>query len=468
MSFFRVKYLSFFFILISVFSFFNIIYSYYFNLYLNLNTYYFSLIISAVIGIIFYRIKTDPKKPSIFEKILTVLLGYCLMPLILSIPFYLSIYNLSFLNSLFEAVSGFTSTGFTVFENIKHIDQGLILWRSSIQWIGGLYFLYSIIFLIDIYDESLKKSLTNFLSFNSAEILKQSIKILLLYSGLTISIFIILNILGIRSFNSLNLAMTIISSGGFLPVNEISSILINDFQIIIFSFLMLISFFSIFFTYNLIFLRNKNLNFFYEDIHLFLYFIVVVSIFFVFFSYDANFTFSFLSLVSSISNIGISLEVDQANLHFIYILLVIIGGSFFSTSSGLRFLKIYSLTKYSINQILSFSRPKNVFMNKLMFSKINFDTKDINKYFLTILIFVISLFALTILLSLSNIQFEYSFKLAVLTLMNTVNSSAYGLSDFDFQNLHFLTKYFLIFFMIIGRVELLSLLLIAKKFLFKN
>ena len=188
MSFFRVKYLSFFFILISIFSFLNIIYSYYFNLYLNLNTYYFSLIISLLIGIIFYKVKTDPKKPSIFEKIVTVLLGYLLMPLVLSIPFYLSIYNLSFLNSLFEAVSGFTSTGFTVFENIKHIDQGLILWRSSIQWIGGLYFLYSIIFLIDIYDESLKKSLTNFLSFNSSEILKQSIKIFLLYSGLTLSL----------------------------------------------------------------------------------------------------------------------------------------------------------------------------------------------------------------------------------------------------------------------------------------
>ncbi len=464
----RVKYLSFFFILISIFSFFNIIYSYYFNLYLNLNTYYFSLIISAGIGLFFYKFKTDQKKPTIFEKIVTVLLGYLLMPLVLSIPFYLSIYNLTFLSAFFEAVSGFTSTGFTIFENIKHIDQGLILWRSSIQWIGGLYFLYSIVFLIDIYDESLKKSLTNFLSFNSTEVLKQSIKIFLLYSGLTISIFILLNILGIRSFNSLNLAMTIISSGGFLPVNELSSILINDFQVIIFSFLMLISFFSIFFTYNLIFLRNKNLNFFYEDIHLFLYLIVVVSIFFVFFSYNANFTYSFLSLVSSISNIGISLEVDQTNLNFIYILLVIVGGSFFSTSSGLRFLKIYSLTKYSINQILSFSRPKNVFMNKLVFSKINFDEKDINKYFLTILIFVISLFFLTILLSLSNIDFEYSFKLAVLALMNTVNSSSYGISDFDFQNLHFLTKYFLIFFMIIGRVELLSLLLIAKKFLFKN
>ena len=253
------------------------------------------------------------------------------MPLILAVPLYLSVYNLSFLSAYFESVSGFTSTGFTIFENIKHIDQGLILWRSSIQWIGGLYFLYSIIFLIDIYDESLKKSLTNFLSFNTSETLKQSIKIFLLYSSLTITIFIILNIFGIRSFNSLNLAMTIISSGGFLPVNNISSILVYNSQVIIFSLLMLVSFFSIFFTYNLIFLRNKNLNFFYEDIHLFLYLIVVVSIFFVFFSYDNNFIYSFLSLVSSISNMGISLDMSQSNLNFIYLILVIIGGSFFST-----------------------------------------------------------------------------------------------------------------------------------------
>ena len=467
MPLFRVKYLSFFFILVSVFSFFNIIYSYYFNLYLNLNTYYISLLSSLFIGLIFYKLKEKEKKPTIFEKILTVLLGYLLIPIILSLPFYFSIYNLTFLNSIFESVSGFTSTGFTIFENIKHIDQGLILWRSSIQWIGGLYFLFSIIFLIDIYDDSLKKSLTNFLSFNSSEIIKQTVKIFILYSGITISIFFILNLLDIRSFNSLNLSMTIISSGGFLPFNDLSLILINQTQIIIFSILMLVSFFSIFFIYNLIFLRNKNLNFFYEDIHLLLYLLSITTIFFIFFSFDNNFTYSFLSLVSSISNIGISLEFDQTKLSFIYLILVIIGGSFFSTSSGLRFLKIYSLTKYSMNQILSFSKPKNVFMNKLIFSKINFDFKEINKYFLTIIIFIFSLFILTSLLSLSGVNFESSFKLSILTLMNTVNSSAYGLSDFDFNSLHFMTKFFFIFFMIIGRVELLSLLLIAKKFLFK-
>ena len=464
----QIRYLSFFFGLISVFSFFNIIYSYYLNLYLNLDTYYLSLILSLIVSILFYKIKIPEKKPNLYNKILTVFFGYIIIPIVLSVPFYFSIYNLTFLNSFFESISGFTSTGFTIFDNIKHIDQSLILWRSSIQWIGGLYFLFSIIFLIDIYDDSFKKSLTNFISFDNSEILKQITKIFILYSGLTLLIFIILNIFSIRLFDSLNLAFTIISSGGFLPVNELSSVFKENLQINILSILMLFSFFSIFFSYNLIFFKKKNINFFYEDLHLIIYFIIVISIFFLFFSFNNEFSKNLLSVSSSISNIGFSLETDKPNLTFIFLILVIIGGSFFSTSSGLRFIKIYSLFKYSLNQILSFSRPKNIYMNKLIFTKINFNFNEINKYFLSVIIFIFSLFILVSLLSLSGIKFETSFKLSILTLMNTVNSSIYGLGEFDFNNLHFFTKYTLIFFMIIGRIELLTILLLIKKFLFKN
>ena len=464
----QIRYLSFFFGLISILSFFNIIYSYYLNLYLNLNTYYYSLIISLIISIFFYKIKIPKKKISIFDKILTVFLGYIIIPLILSIPFYFSIYDITFLNSYFEAISGFTSTGFSIFENIKHIDQSMILWRSSTQWIGGLYFLFSIILLIDIYDENFKKTLTNFISFDSTEIFKQAIKIFLLYSVLTLIIFIILNIFSIRSFNSLNLAFTLISSGGFLPVNDLSSIVKQNSQIIVLSLLMLTSFFSIFFSYNLIFFKNKNVNFFYEDFHLIVYLISLIAIFLLFFSFKSNFSVNLLSIATSVSNIGFSLETNQKNLTFIFLIIVIIGGSFFSTSSGLRFIKIYSLFKYSLNQILSFSRPKNIYMNKLIFTKIYFDFNEINKYFLTLLIFILSLFILTSLLSISGIPFENSFRLSILTLMNTVNSSIYGLSEFNFNNLHYLTKYCLILFMIIGRIELLTILLLIKKFLFKS
>ena len=464
----QLKFLSFFFGLISILSFFNIIYSYYLNLYLNLNTYYLSLIISLLISVLFFKLKNNEKKQSIFDKISTVLLGYILIPLILCIPFYFSIYNLTLFNSYFEAVSGFTSTGFTIFENIKNIDQSLILWRSSSQWIGGLYFLFSIIFLIDIYDENFKKTLTNFISFDSSEVFKQALKIFFLYSGLTLLIFLILNFFSIRSFNSLNLAFTLISSGGFLPVNNLSSILKDNTQIIVLSILMLLSFFSIFFSYNLIFFKKKNINFFYEDFHLLVYLLIISAIFFLFFSLNVDFSKNFLSITSSISNIGFSLENDQQNLPLLFLILVIIGGSFFSTSSGLRFIKIYSLFKYSLNQILSFSRPKNVFTNKLIFTKINFDFHEINKYFLTILIFIMSLFILTIILTISDIGFESSFKLSILTLMNTVNSSLYGLNDFDFNNLNSFIKSCLILFMIIGRIELLTILLLFKKFLFKN
>ena len=464
----QFRYLSFFLGLISILSFFNIIYSYYLNWYLNINTYYITLIISLVLSIFFYQLKSIKKKETIFNKILTVFLGYVLIPLILSIPFYLSIYNLTFLDSFFESISGFTSTGFTIFENIKNVDQSLILWRSSTQWIGGLYFLFSIIFLIDIYDESFKKSLTNYISLNSSEVLKQAVKIFLLYSGLTLIIFIILNMISIRSFDSLNLAFTLISSGGFLPVNNLSYILKDNTQIIIFSLLMLTSFFSIFFGYNLFFLRKKNFNFFYEDLHLIIYFIFVVTVFFLFFSYNNDFSKNFLSLSSSMSNIGFSLTNSQTNLSFVFLILVIIGGSFFSTSSGLRFIKIYSLFKYSLNQILSFSKPKNIFINKLIFTKINFNFDEINKYFLSILIFIFSFVVLTSLLSLNSIDFESSVKFSILTLMNTVNSSSYGLANFNFNNLQFFTKYCLIFFMIVGRIEMLTILIIFKKFLFKN
>ena len=469
MNYIKLIYLSVFFGIITILSFLNIVYSYYLNLYLNLNTYIYTFLVSATLTLIFYIFNSnDKKKITIYEKILTILLGYFLLPLIIGIPFYFSIYNLTFVNSYFEAISGFTSTGFTIFENINHIDQSLILWRSASQWVGGLYFLFSIILLIDIFDNSFKKSLTNFISFDKAETLKQSFKIFLLYSLITLTIFIILNIFEIRMFNSLNLAMTIISSGGLLPSNNLSNILINNSQIIITSILMLTSFFSIFLTYNLIFTKNHNINFFNEDIHLLFYFLALLLIFFIFLNFDNNFSELFLSLTSSVSNIGFSLNNSSTNLSFIFLIIVMIGGSFFSTSSGIRFLKIYSLFKYSINEILSYSRPKNIFINKHLFSKESFQLNEIYKYFLTVIIFIMSVLILSFLLTLSGIEFENSFKLSILTLMNTVNSSMYGIADFSFYDLHFFTKYYLIFFMVIGRLELLTLLIICKKFLFKN
>ena len=469
MSRFSLVYLCIFSFLVSILSFFNIIYSNYFNLYLNVDSYIYSLIISFLFSLIFLIKKNKQEyKISIYEKIITVFLGYLILPIFISIPYYFSIYNITFVNAYFEAVSGFTSTGFSIFQNIKHIDASLILWRSSSQWIGGLYFLFSIILLIDIFDVNLKKPLTNLLSFNTSETLKQSAKILILYTSLTLGIFIILNIIDIRSFNSFNLSMTIISSGGFLPTNGLETILNSKIKVIVFSFLMLVSFFSLFLSYNLFTIKNKNLSFFQEDFYLLVYLVILVLLFFFLFINSNSFSDTFLAITSSISNIGISLNESYKNSSFIFLILTIIGGSFFSTSSGIRVVKIYSLYKFSINELASHAKPLNVYVNKLEFSGSKLETTDINKYFISVLIFIFSLLILSSLLTFSGIDLESAFKLAILTLMNTVNSNIQGLNDFNFNELQYFTKCFLVIFMIIGRVELLTLLIILKKFLFKN
>ena len=168
MKIFGFKYFGIFFLIISFFSFFNIIYSYYFNILINLNNYIFTFGFTLIIGlflIIFKKYKFE--KINLFQRILVVLSGYLILPVSIAIPYFLNIDNIGLINCYFEAISGFTSTGFTIFNDLDQIDQTIILWRSSSQWIGGLYFLFSILSLIDLYDENLKRSLTNYISLNS-------------------------------------------------------------------------------------------------------------------------------------------------------------------------------------------------------------------------------------------------------------------------------------------------------------
>ena len=109
-----------------------------------------------------------------------------------------------------------------------------------------------------------------------------------------------------------------------------------------------------------------------------------------------------------------------------------------------------------------------MYLNKYPLFDVNIEDVEINKYFLSVIVFIISLFLLSSLLTISGISLETSFKLSILTIMNTANSYMYGLGGFNFEDLQFFTKIYLIIFMIIGRIELLTLLIIIKKFFFRS
>ena len=461
-------YLGFFSILISLFSLLNIIYSQYLELYLNLNSYVYTFIISFALGIIFIKYNNKKQnKNSFYEKLFFVLFGFFYFPLLISIPYFLSIYNLSFIDCYFEAVSGFTSTGFTIFNNIKYIDQSIIIWRSTSQWLGGLFFLFSLILLIDIFSYKLRNFLTSYVAINLVEIKRQFLKVLIIYSLFTILIFFILNVSGLRLFDSLNLSMSLISSGGFLPSNFLEEIIITDNQIFIFSNLMLFSFFNLYLLYNL-FSNKHEKKFYQEDIFLFFYFISLLIILFIFFNNNMSYQKIYLSLTSTISNNGISLQNSPKDLSILFLFLAIIGGGLFSNSSGLKFIKFTLLIKYSLNELFLTARPKYILNSNLFFSSLKIEFDEISKYFLSFLFFVILFFILSLLLVLFNVKFQDSVILSILTLTNTVNSSIYNLEFFDFNYLNNLPKIILIFFMIVGRIEILTFLILIKKFFFKN
>ena len=461
-------YLGIFSILISFFSLLNIVYSQYLQFYLNLDSYVYTFIISSSFGIGFILIQNKKiNKINLYEKLLIIIFGFFFFPFLISIPFYLSIYNLTFLDSYFEAVSGFTSTGFTIFNDIKYIDESIIIWRSTSQWLGGLFFLFSLILLIDVSSFKLKNFLTSFVSFNIAEIKKQFFKIFFIYLSLTVFICILLKIADFRLFDSLNLSMSFISSGGFLPSNTLDEIANTNNKIFIVSICMLFSYFNLYLIYNLLTIKKK-ISLYQEDVLLAFYLLFLIFISFIFFNKYDSYQSIFLSVVSSISNIGIGLSESPKELSIVFLFLTIIGGGLFSTSSGIKFIKFILLVKYSFNELFLIARPKYILNSNLYFSSLKIEYEEINKYFLSFLFFIILCLILSSYLSFYGIDLKDSLTLAFLTLTNTVNSSIYNLEFFDYNYLSNYPKLILILFMILGRIEILTLLVFIKKFFFKT
>ncbi len=461
-------YLGIFTIFVSIFSLLNILFCYYFDTSLNIQGYFGCLLVSLFLGatFIFFNKKFLNVKVNFFEKLFLVIAGFFYFPLLISMPYYLSIYDISFINSYFEAISGFTSTGFTIFENAKGIDEPLLIWRSGSQWLGGLYFLCSLFLLAESPKIKIKNIYTNYEGVNLSEIKNQYTKVLLIYFLLTVLVFILLTYSGIRLFEGFNLSMTITSAGGFIPTNFLSEIVRSENQKLIFSFSMLIPFFNLYLIYNMIsgdrsLINNK------EDLYLLILLLFVLITTYIFFSNIFGFSSILFAVLSSLSNIGLGLDNQFSNLSFLFLILAIIGGSSFSTSSGLKFIKLYTLFKFSLKEIYLLVKPLYVSSNTLFLSKNKIKDEEINIYFLSIVFFISSLFILSGILSFEQINFKDSLTLSILTITNTVNSNNYNLSEFYFLDINITSKISLMLFMIIGRVELLGFLILIKKFFFK-
>ncbi len=462
-------YLSLFCFPISLLAFVNILYASYFDYFLSIDTYFSTLIVSLAFGLgLFYYGKNSTKNINYIEQLILIIFSYILTSILIAIPFYLSNYQVTFLNSIFESISGLTGTGFSIFKNIKYLDPTLILWRSSSQWVGGLFFL---IFLIIIFsNKSFNYKMTNLTysgdnSFNSKENIKDNVlRIFIIYSVLSIIILTLLNFSGLRLFNSLNMSMTLVSGGGFLPTNNISNVISNNLQKIIFILSLLLSMLNFYLLFNL-FNKNTLVKEHKED----LYLIILPIIFFILIYFNNYQGLDIIiSVVSSLANSGLTLVKLDNNLSLYFLLITIIGGSLISNTSGIKLTRFYILLKITSAEIIKLISPNSIINKTIFNSDKKISDENIKISFLIFISFFLSLFILSSLLVIDNIGFEKSFKLSILTLTNTVNSEMYNMQNINFANLLTSSKISLILFMIIGKIELISIFLIIKKFLYKD
>ena len=455
---------------ISIMALLNIFYSFYFDYLLNIQTYIAVLFLSLIVGFNLYNFgKKEKENINIFEQIFTILLIYFLISFFIQIPFYFSEYKVSFLESYFESISGLTGTGFTIFENIRFLDDPILLWRSSSQWIGGLYFL---IFLVLIFSNKQLNFKLLDLTYNQENKINfapnlriVSTRIFFIYLTLTILIFVIFLLSGIRLFDGLNLTMTVISSGGFLPTDSLDNIIKTNYQSVSLSLGFIISILNFYLLYNL-FLKRENLKEHKEDLYIIISIFVFTMIFYLL--SDFNILQSLLTVLSSISNSGISITSIPNNYGLYFITLTIIGGCVLSSTSGIKFLRIYILVKGFLIEIYRLVQPNVILNNKIMFSDKKITNEIIKISFIVFILFFISIFLLSGILLVDFLDFENSFKLSILTLTNTVSSDIYSMEKIEFVNLSSFSKISIILFMVVAKVELISIFILIQKVFIKN
>ena len=459
-------------LLVAVFLVLNIFYSIYFDFTIGLISYLIAFLISFSLGIIFFYIgRHNSKNISLIDQLILIFLGFILLPCLISFPYYFNVYDIGLLNSYFESVSGFTTTGFSTIENIKNIGEPLILWRSSSQWLGGIFFLFVTIGTIGSKQIKIKpaylisggasgKNFYNNFNYNF-------VKILSIYSTLTLFLIFLYSLTNIRLLDSFNLAFTVISSGGFIPNEKLSNILENDLQIFVISMTLLIPIFNFFLIYDVITKQFSSRDH-YEDLHLGTLIIIFTLLFYFLIIPNEGFVNVFFSITSSLSTSGITTLNSDIDLSLFFILLTIVGGSLISTSSGFKYTRIYILLKISYQEIYRLVRPINVIDKNLYNSEVKIDDDDVKIAFLVFITLIAAIFVLSAILTLDNLSFENSFKLAILTLTNTASSALYGMENLSFINLNNISKISLIIFMILGKIEIIALIYLIKRFIFRE
>lgn len=449
--------------------------------YFNQETSFIPLLYTAVVCVVLgsfpliFSERTD--NLNFGEGLAIVVFGWLLTCFAGMLPYVMWGGGFTLVDAWFESVSGYTTTGSTIINDIEALPQGLLLWRSFTHWIGGIGI---ILFVLLILPQSNK---TRLVIYNAeiSEISKLNFRLrarkivqvlAMVYLLLTLAETAILTLLGMSLFDALNHAFATIATGGFSTKNASISAFNNIWIEITIIFFMLISGVHFGLVYGTV--TGKEKNIFTSSLAKTFLLVIAIGVLITairlyFSGFYTNWwealRVSAFQVVSLGTTTGFATEdtaawpmVTRLILMYFTIQCAMVG----STSGGLKFDRVYMFFKSVGKQIKLLQHPQGVFVTRMENQTISEKMEQQTMVFIILYIFVFSF--TTLILTFLNVDGETAFSASIATIGNVGPGFGNVSSLGNFAGIPWMGKLMLTINMLMGRLEIFNILaLVAIK-----
>ena len=445
------------------------------------STFIISSIITITFGILFFLANIDHNRSlSTQQAFLLTALSWIGVAIFGSIPFIFSDLNLSITDAFFESMSGITTTGATIINNLSDTPKAILSWRAILQWLGGIGIIVMAITLMPIMNIGGMQLLKISSGDSSEKILPKtkqiSLRLVIIYFSLTLLCAFFYKVCGMNFFDSLTHSMTTIATGGFSNYNQSIGFFESakiEYVSIVFIILGSIPFIS----YIKFLSGNKKIIFRDEQIKLFfklIFFSILILFIYLAIVNKSIFEIQLRSIIFNVISIltgtgYVTKEFDQwGNFPLIFfLLLMFIGGCAGSTTCGIKVFRVHMLYFFLKNQLLKIIYPRAII--NLKYNNDIVQDKLIASIISFIYLYIIIFFVISALLTLTGLNFIT----AVSGAASSISNVGPGLGNeigpnSNYANLPAISKWILSAGMILGRLEIFAILVIFLPSFWRN
>ena len=407
--------------------------------------------------------------------IVLAVLSWTLFPLLLAIPLA-DTAGISYVDAVFEATSGLTTTGASIFPNLETVPRAIILYRAQLQWFGGIGTLITLVLILAPWRIG-GLPLTNSASIaasivtSPARLASYCGGLVRVYAILTLTCLISLLILGTQTFNALIFSLTAVSTGGFLPSDESPDMLLGRGAMVVFSLFLIIGATSIFWQRNLYRGRVEEIKA-HRESYLVIGVWLGLSLIMGFMFFRAAGSSDVLPPLSAmieglfnaaslISTSGVQSRPGAYTILPItlVLLLLVIGAGCYSTAGGIKFYRLGGMLTLAFHELNRLVYPSSIRPTHFGYTK--YDLEFMKAIWTLYGAFLLTITFSTWILSLSGMSFEASFAASISSLTNAGPAYIGELSELQpnpqppYSDMISLQKLLLAVLMILGRLEII-------------